>query len=84
MKDMLAPAYKLVVAGTTLREDVTRHVLALAYEEGADLAPEASITVANPRMRVLDAKVLAEGNAVELWIGYGKRLVGVGRVIDFE
>lgn len=78
----LAPRYLISVGGTKLREDVTQFVSSVSYEEGEDVAAKIEIDVANRDFRFLDAKTFAEGNAVDLWMGYvGRPLRFMGRGI---
>lgn len=69
----LAPRFLISVEGTKLRADITQFVQSVEYEETEDLASKITIQVANPDFRFNDSKVFAEGNKVDLWMGYAGR-----------
>jgi len=73
--DLLAPRFLLSVEGKGLGEDVTSFVSRVEYEEGENVASKISIDVNNVDFRFLDERVFAEGNELDLWMGYaGKPL----------
>lgn len=73
--DLLAPRFLLTVEGTRLREDVTAFVREVEYEEQRDHAGSIRLEVLNQNFRFLDDRVFAEGNWLDLWVGYaGKPL----------
>jgi len=76
--DHLAPRYLIRVEGTKLKADVTQFIRGVEYHEDEDSASRISLTVANPRFRFLESKIFAEGNRVDLWMGY------VGRPLRFQ
>jgi phage protein D len=71
--DYVAPRYLITVEGTKLQADVTDYIDEVAYEEGEDVASKISLDVSNPGFLFLDAKVFAEGNAIDLWMGYAAK-----------
>lgn len=78
----LAPRYLISVEGTKLRADVTQFVSSVEYEETEDLASKITLSVANPDFRFNNSKVFAEGNKVDLWMGYtGRDLTYMNRGI---
>lgn len=78
----LAPRYVIVVEGTKLKSDVTAFIASVEYEEEQDRASKITLEVLNHGFRFLDEKVFAEGNEVDLWMGYaGKPLHFMNRGI---
>ena len=76
----LAPRYLIKVQGTELREDVTRFINSVEFLEQENSAARISVDVANPDFRFLESKTFAEGNAIDLWMGYVDRpLAFMGR-----
>lgn len=76
----LAPRYLLKVEGTTLSADVTQFISGVEYEEAEGKASKIVLDVENPGLRFLDSKVFAEGNEVDLWMGYtGRKLTFMNR-----
>lgn len=69
----LAPRYLVKVEGTELKADVTSHIRAVEFVEQENSASRISITIANPEFRFTDSKVFAEGNKIDLWMGYVDR-----------
>ena len=68
--DFAAARYLIKVEGTKLKDDITQYVDNVVYEEGEDVASKIELDVLNPGFRFCDQKVFAEGNAVDLWLGY--------------
>lgn len=66
-----APGYELRVEGTRLEQDIMSKVSDLRYDDNMELAPVLEFTVNDRYHELLDAKVFAEGNWIELWGGYG-------------
>lgn len=66
----LAPRYLVKVEGTELKEDVTRFINGVEYLEQENSASRITLDVSNPDFRFLDSKTFAEGNVVDLWMGY--------------
>jgi phage protein D len=66
----LAPRYLVSVEGTKLQSDVTDLIDSVTYEEGENVASKIVLDVLNPDFKLLESKVFAEGNAVDLWVGY--------------
>jgi phage protein D len=80
--DYTAFRYLISVEGTKLKADVTDFIQSVVYEEGENVASKIELDVANPDFRFSESKVFAEGNAVDLWMGYvGKPLGFMGRGI---
>jgi hypothetical protein len=78
----LAPRYLISVGGTKLLEDVTQFISSVTYEEGENVAAKIDLDVTNKDFRFLDSKHFAEGNDVDLWMGYvGRPLTYMGRGI---
>lgn len=66
----LAPNFSLAVNGTQLSENTLRRVLSASYEDNVSLADKISIALTDPDMHYIDSKILAEGNLIELAMGY--------------
>lgn len=66
----LAPRYLVKVEGTELKEDVTRFINGVEYLEQENSASRITLDVSNPDFRFLDSKTFAEGNEIDLWMGY--------------
>jgi phage protein D len=80
--DLLAPRYVIVIEGTKLKEDVTAYISSVEYEEEPNSSSKITLEVLNQDMRFLDERVFAEGNKVDLWMGYaGKPLHFMNRGI---
>ena len=71
--DLLAPRSLLVVEGTRLKEDVTQFIESVEYTEEENCASRITIQVLNTGFRFLDERVFAEGNRIDLWMGYAGR-----------
>jgi len=69
----LAPRYLIKVEETKLSEDVTRFITGVEFTEQENSASKISIGVADQSFRFLESKVFAEGNKVDLWMGYVAR-----------
>lgn len=73
--DIFAPRYLIAVEGTSVASDITPFISAVEYEEERSAASKITLEVLNQNFRFLDERVFAEGNVVDLWIGYaGKPL----------
>lgn len=80
--DYFAPRYLITIEGTKLREDITQYIAGTEYEEAENTAAKIVLEVNNPGLRFLDERVFAEGNSVDLWMGYaGSPLVFQNRGI---
>jgi|GEM_PF-6415661 len=80
MYDWLAPRFLISVEGTKLQSDVSDFVRAVTYEEGDEVASRIALEVANPNFVFNESKVFAEGNKIDLWMGYlGKKLTFMNR-----
>lgn len=71
--NFVAPRYLISVEGTKLKGDVTRFISGVRFREAEDEASKITLTVINDRFRFLDEKVFAEGNKIDLWLGYSGR-----------
>lgn len=73
--NLFAPRYIIEVEGTKLMEDVTRFVSSVTFTETENQSSRIAVRVINDGFRFLDSKVFAEGNSIDLWMGYsGKPL----------
>lgn len=80
--DYTAFRYLISVEGTKLKEDVTQFVESVAYEEGDELAAKVELQLLNPGFQFSESKIFAEGNAIDVWMGYvGKPLTFMNRGI---
>lgn len=79
--DNLAPNFMLKSSGVKLEEDVTDLVLGVEYEDNDELADLIQVTIDNSLLTLTDSKVFAEGNYLDLWMGYGNDLEYMGRGI---
>jgi len=77
----LAPHYSLEVAGHELRSDITQFIQRVEYESADGIVDTARITAFNPDFLLSKSKVLAPGNEMDIWMGYGGLVSRVGRVI---
>lgn len=73
----LASRYLIKVEGTKLSEDVTRYISSVEFTEQENSASKIVLNVTNEHFRFLDSKVFAEGNKIDLWMGY------VGKPLEF-
>ena len=77
-----APEYRIIVAGTVLRQSVAKYILNLTYDHSLSLADMATIHIANPGNIWTDHKLWSPGNEVDIWMGWGPENVEYqGRVI---
>lgn len=74
----LTPRFMIRVGGTVLPTDWTRLLSRVEYHEAEELATQIVLVPANPNFQLLDKKVFAEGNRIDLWMGY------VGRKFWFQ
>lgn len=73
--DWFAPRYVIKIAGTRVKADITEFIEAVEYEEADEVASKITLTVNNPGFVFAGFKGFAEGNEVDLWIGYvGRKL----------
>jgi len=94
--DDLAPRYQIEVNGIPLQEDVLAGINSVEFSESEDLMDEVRIKLDNVntegdyrtavRPRFSDSKVLAEGNVIDLFMGYGDVLDWMTRceVVNWE
>lgn len=89
----LTPNFRVTVEGTSLQEDVTSLIKSVKYEDNAwiadvielevNLAPNLELdpgkTVGKEYGPLLDSKIFAEGNFIDLYMGYGNDLVFMQR-----
>jgi len=89
----LTPKYKVVIQGVTPQEDVTSLITSVKYEDNAWIADIIELEVnLSPNLEVdpgvligkefgplLDSKLFAEGNFIDLYMGYGNDLVFMQR-----
>lgn len=68
--DWFAPRYVVKVGGTRLKSDVTDLIETVEYEEAENVASKITLTVNNPRFVLSGFKGFAEGNEIDLWMGY--------------
>lgn len=66
----LAPRYLIKVEGTKLSKDVTQYISSVEFTEQENSAAKIVISVSNCNFRFLDTKIFAEGNKLDLWMGY--------------
>lgn len=69
----LAPRYRVEIEGTELKEDVTNLIDSVEFVEQENSAAKITLEVSNLDFQFLDSKTFAEGNAVDLWMGYVDR-----------
>lgn len=80
--DWFAPRFSAKVSGTKLEHDITELVESVEYEETEKLASKVTFVINNPGFILNGFKGFAEGNELDLWIGYvGKSLVFQNRGI---
>ncbi len=80
--EYLAPRYLIKVEGTKLSEDVTRYISGVEFTEQENSAAKIVLTIINEKFRFLDSKIFAEGNKIDLWMGYvSKPMEFMGRAI---
>lgn len=77
--DLMAPGFALFVEDTALSIDVTEYVQSIRYEQSVDMASAVHVQLANPGHRFTDVKLLAPGNELDVWMGYGNNLSHIGR-----
>lgn len=80
MTDSLAPNFALHVGDTELEAGVRALVESVEYESADGIADVAKIVARNPDFILSDRTVLAPGNEVSIFMGYGGELAHIGRV----
>lgn len=70
MSHGLAPNFSIAVEGTILSENTLRRMRMVKYEDNAELADKITLTADDPDRALLDSKIFAEGNLIELQMGY--------------
>ena len=78
---ILAPNYKLVIAGQELPEEITKYVTSVEYESADLLMDTMKVQMMNPDYRFSELKLFLPGNEMELWGGYGVNLSFIGRAV---
>lgn len=79
-----APAFDIAVANTRLGASITSLVESVVVETAENIAGMAELVVKDPKMELLDSKVFAAGNEMDVWFGYGPSLKHAGRYIITE
>lgn len=75
MAKRFAPKFLVTVNGTALSEDYNRLFTRVEYHEAEELATQLVLMPSNPNFKLLSSKVFAEGNRINLWMGYdGQKL----------
>jgi len=78
--DIQAPAvFRILVNGTALEDDIKRKIMSVTWRDASVGADSIEITMRDPSLKTVDQRVFAEGNEVDLFLGYGNRLQFVGR-----
>jgi len=80
----LPPSFSLDVNGTRIQDDVGRMVKSIRYTDATDGADVLELTLDDPTLWLVDSKIFAEGNVVDLFLGYGHVNRFVGRVLIWE
>jgi phage protein D len=80
MTDTLNPNFALRVGDTELEAGVRQLITRVEYESADGIADVAKITAINPNFALSDNRVLAPGNEVSIFMGYGGSLTHIGRV----
>lgn len=78
------PTFTVKVNGTRINQDMARMIEAVSCKYSHDAADSISLTIKDPELRFADEKVFAEGNFIDLWMGYNHRNHYMGRGIFFE
>ena len=78
------PTFALKVNGTRVESDYARLIEQVTYRSSHDTADSIGLTIKDPTLRLVDAKVFAEGNILDLWMGYGHQNFYMGRGIIWE
>jgi phage protein D len=77
--DYRAPGFAVAVNGHMLARDVTDQIVAVSYEHTLDMASKVAVTICNVNQQFTDTNVLAPGNALDVFMGYGTDLRFIGR-----
>lgn len=80
MSESLAPNFAIHVGSTELDAGVRALVESVEYESADGIADVAKIVAKNPNFILSDRTVLAPGNEVSIYMGYGGDLTHIGRV----
>lgn len=77
--DYLAPRFQIKVEDTSLENDILRYVTGVEYVEQEDSASKIVLHITNKELRFSESRLFAEGNHIELWMGYGNKLKFMNR-----
>jgi len=75
----LPPVYRIEVDGTAVNEDFRRMFQGVTWTQTAGAADRIEFTIQDPDLLITAQRIFAEGNTIDLWIGYGRPTVYVGR-----
>jgi len=78
------PTFALKVNNIRINQDMARLIESVSCQYSNDAADSISLTIKDPELRFVDEKVFAEGNVIDLWMGYDHRNHYMGRGIFFE
>ncbi|MGD9749377.1 MAG: phage late control D family protein [Acidimicrobiia bacterium] len=78
--DTLNPNFSIRVGDTELEAGVRALIESVEYESADGIADVAKIVAKNPNFILSDRTVLAPGNEVSIFMGYGGELSHIGRV----
>lgn len=79
--DDLVPAFEIWIEGSRIGGDLSMLVTSVEYESSDGIADEMRVVFANPEYKLSNSTLWRQGNQLDLWIGYGKNLVHIGRGI---
>lgn len=84
MADTLNPNFSIRVGDTELEAGLRALIESVEYESADGIADVAKIVAKNPGFILSDRRVLAPGNEVSIFMGYGGELTHIGRVRIFK
>jgi len=70
---LLTPHFKIVIEGQDLAKILTDDAISLSVEDHAEEADAASFEVTNRKNQRIDHPLFERGNAVEVFLGYGRQ-----------
>src|SRR3990172_5102597 len=82
----IAPNRIVKIEGKEISEDISGDIISVSYEDHASDVDMATLTVNNKDSKWVDSELFDNGNAIELYLGYGYDLKRVfkGKIVRPE
>ena len=80
MFEKLAPNFHIKLADQDLPADIAANVLSVEFEDNAFKTDMAKVVIRNAELKLSNHNLFAEGNPLDIWMGYGNNLSYMGRL----